>query len=113
MPFIHATLSTQLDDTKRANLTAAFKKVCVDALDKPADFVMTAFNDNTPMAFQNSTAPCAYIRVEVYGDYAPGAPAKVTPVITAAVTKECGIPADRIYVLYYHTPHVGWSGQNF
>jgi phenylpyruvate tautomerase len=49
----------------------------------------------------------------VYSEYAPAAPAKATPVITAAVSKECGIPADRIYVVYYSTPHVGWNGNNF
>jgi phenylpyruvate tautomerase len=113
MPYIHTTVSTKLDDAKRANLTTAFKTVCSKVLAKPEEYVMTAFNDETPIAFRGTTDPCACIRVEVYSEYAPAAPAKATPVITAAVSKECGIPADRIYVVYYSTPHVGWNGNNF
>ncbi|KPI89531.1 macrophage migration inhibitory factor-like protein (MIF2) [Leptomonas seymouri] len=113
MPFIHTTVSTKLDNAKRANLSKAFKAICREALGKPEDFVMTAFNDDTPIEFQNSTEPAAHIRVEVLGTYAPTAPAKVTPAITAAVAKECGIPAARIYVLYFCTPYVGWNGSNF
>lgn len=113
MPFIHTTVSTKLDAAKRANLTSAFKAISTQALSKPASFIMTAFNDESPMSFQDTTEPAACVRVDVYEEYPPNAPAEMTPVITAAVSKECGIPADRIYVFYYSTPYVGWNGNNF
>ncbi|KPA81173.1 macrophage migration inhibitory factor-like protein (MIF2) [Leptomonas pyrrhocoris] len=112
MPFLHTIVSTKLDDAQRAHLTKAFKTICREVFNKPEEFVMTAFNDETPMAFRDSTGPAAYIRVEVFGTYEPTDPAKATPAITAVVTKECGIPADRIYILYYGTPHIGWNGVN-
>lgn len=113
MPYVHTTVSTKLDDAKREALSNVFRALSIDVLAKPAEYVMTAFNDETPMAFQHTTEPCANIRVEVCGDYPPGAPAKMTAVITAAVVKECGVKADRVFVMYYNTPHVGWNGVNF
>ncbi|AYU82164.1 macrophage migration inhibitory factor-like protein [Leishmania infantum JPCM5] len=113
MPFLQTIVSVSLDDQKRANLSTAYRMICREELGKPEDFVMTAFSDNTPMSFQGSTAPAAYVRVECWGEYAPSKPKMMTPRISAAITKECGIPAERIYVFYYSTKHCGWNGANF
>ncbi|KAG5469457.1 hypothetical protein LSCM1_02678 [Leishmania martiniquensis] len=113
MPFLQTTISMPLDDQKRASLSQAYRTLCSEELGKPEDFVMTAFSDNVPIVFQGSADPAACVRVEIWGNYTSSQPKKMTPKITTAITKECGIPADRIYVLYYSTQHCGWSGANF
>ncbi|KAG5495147.1 hypothetical protein JKF63_02201 [Porcisia hertigi] len=113
MPFLHTIVSTPLDDDKRSKLSSVYRTVCREELGKPEDFVMTAFSDGVSIEFQGSTKPAAYVRVEILGTYAAAQPKRMTPRITEAITKECGIPADRIYVLYYTTQHCGWNGTNF
>lgn len=113
MPYFHTTVTTKLDDAKRENLSKVFRSICAEFLAKPEELVMTSFNDETPMSFQHTTEPCANIKVEVLGDYPSGAPAKMTPVITAAVEKECGIKADRMFIMYSSVQNVGWNGSNF
>ncbi|KAK7202024.1 macrophage migration inhibitory factor-like protein [Novymonas esmeraldas] len=113
MPFIHTIVSTPLGSQQRASLSKEYRTICSEVLGKPEEFVMTAFSDNTPIEFQDSAAPAAYIRVESWGDYAPSKPKEVTPRLTAAITAECSIPADRIYVVYVSTQHWGWNGANF
>ncbi|CAJ1033580.1 Macrophage migration inhibitory factor (MIF), putative [Leishmania lindenbergi] len=74
---------------------------------------MMTFHGNTPIHFLGSTDPVAYVRVEALGGCCPLEPEKVTSLITAADTKECGILADSIFVLYFSPLHCGWNGTSF
>ncbi|KAG5469099.1 hypothetical protein LSCM4_02495 [Leishmania orientalis] len=113
MPFLQTITSVPLDVEKRASLSKAYCTLCREELGKPEDFVMTAFSDNVPIVFKGSEDPAAYVRVEILGNYTSSQPKMMTPRMTEAIKKECGIPADRIYVLYYSTQHCGWNGANF
>nr|AKK31301.1 macrophage migration inhibitory factor-like protein [Leishmania amazonensis] len=113
MPVIQTFVSTPLDYHKRENLAQVYRAVTRDVLGKPEDLVMMTFHDNTPMHFFGSTDPVAYVRVEALGGYGPSEPEKVTSIVTAAITKECGILADRIFVLYFSPLQCGWNDTNF
>ncbi|KAK7202023.1 macrophage migration inhibitory factor-like protein [Novymonas esmeraldas] len=113
MPLVQTFVSTPLDDAQRANLAEVYRAVVRDVLGKPENLVMTTFHDRTPTHFSGTTDPVAYVRIEALGGYGPSEPERVTAIVTAAVTKECGIPADRIFVVYFAPLHCGWNGTNF
>ncbi|KAG5494368.1 hypothetical protein GH5_02383 [Leishmania sp. Ghana 2012 LV757] len=113
MPVIQTFVSTLLEHHKREHLAQVYRSITRDVLGKPENLTMMTFHDNVPMHFFGSTDPVAYVKVEALGGYGPSEPKMMTSIITAAVTRECGIPADRIFVLYYSPLQCGWNGTNF
>lgn len=113
MPVVQTFVSTPLSDEQRAKLAKVYRGVTRDIFGKPENLVMMTFHDSTPMHFFGTTDPVAYVRVEALGGYGPTEPQRATQAITAAVTAECGIPGDRVFVLYFECLHAGWNGVNF
>ncbi|KAG5469456.1 hypothetical protein LSCM1_02677 [Leishmania martiniquensis] len=113
MPVFQTCVSTSFSHQKRENLAQVYRAITRDVLGKPEDLTMMTFHDNVPMHFFGSADPVAYIKVEALGGYGPSEPVRVTSLVTAAVAKECGIQADRIYVLYFSPLQCGWNGVNF
>lgn len=113
MPYILTRVSIPLDAAKREALTETYKEIMKTVLGKGENWTMTTFEDNAVILFQGSDKPCAYVEVKVFGEETASTSEKVTEGICAAITAQCAIPADRIYVSHFGTPFWGWNGHNF
>eukprot|EP00796_Vickermania_ingenoplastis_P004437 gene4437-3236_t len=83
MPFLDVKVSKPLDDAAKAALSKSLTKVAGDALGKGESWVMCNIQDNQYITFQNSTDPCVYMNVNVYGS--PNGAAELTKKATDVV----------------------------
>jgi phenylpyruvate tautomerase PptA (4-oxalocrotonate tautomerase family) len=114
MPFINAKTNTALTAEKEAVL----KTKLADAMSasfpgKTENWLMIQFESGCSMYFAGSDAPCMMVHMDIFGSQSDKAYDKMTAAVCDLISKECGIPADRIYVKYTEVEHWGWNGGNF
>lgn len=113
MPFINVKTTATLDGAKKEVLNAELCRITKESLGKGENWVMTGYEDNASLVFQESAEDIAYVEVNAFGAPSAAGADKMTSGVCQLIEKELGIPASRIYVSYWGTDKWGWNGGNF
>ena len=114
MPFIETKTTREIS----AELEAVLRRELGSAVEifkgKSERWLMLNFVGGSRMAFGGKTEPdCAMVSVELFGSASEGEYDAFTAKVTEIISKEAGIPKDRIYVNYSEYTHWGFNGGNF
>ena len=112
MPFINTKTTAALSDAKKETLTAEISSITRECLGKGENWIMTGYEDNASLSFQNSTADIAYVEVKTFGTPSSTGAGQMTAKLTSLFARELSISPDRIYVAYFSTDKWGWNGNN-
>ena len=113
MPVIHTHVSVPTTQEQRDTLKNLFGQAITAVPGKTENWLMCLFEDNVPMYFGGSDAPCLMADVCVFGKQSKESYVKMTAAVTELLSAECAVPADRIYVKYTEYDKWGWNGGNF
>lgn len=99
---------------KEQNLKAQIAEILADSFPgKSENWLMLRFTDEERMYFAGNDAPCAMLRVALFGKASAASYDKMTDAVCSLLEKELGIPANRVYVKYEEVSHWGWNNSNF
>ena len=113
MPYIATKTNVKISADSEAKIRAALGKAIEAIRGKSERWLMLSFDDEARMAFRGEATPTAMIEVEIFGSASSEEYAELTARITAIVSGELNIPADRIYVKYEEIDTWGFAGENF
>ena len=114
MPFINLKTSAKISAENEETLRKEFGKIITLIPGKTEAWLMLNFEDKCRMAFKGTAdQDTAYVNVELLGGTTNEVYDKLTRAICDTVSKELGVPYDRIYVKYEETEHWGFAGENF
>lgn len=111
MPFINTKTNVTISASQRETMKSRLGSDIQD-IGKTESWLMLGFEDEVPMYFKGSDAPCAMVEVSLFGKASAQAYDTFTGHITNIVNEELGVAPDRIYVKYAETPYWGWNGRN-
>ena len=113
MPYIETKTNVKISKDKELALKSSLAEAIAIIPGKTEKWLMLSFQDELPMYFAGSDAPCAMLEVKIFGRFSDSDADKVTSAICSTVEKVLAIPADRIYIKYEETSKWGWNGSNF
>lgn len=114
MPFFDVRTNVEIDNARKESIKRALGKAVEDIPGKSERWLMVSFSDREDsLYFAGSSDPCCIVQVSAYGNIPDRAYNPLTRDITEAIASDTDIPADRIYVSYFLTPHWGLGGENF
>lgn len=112
MPFINTKTTATLSNSQKDTLTAEIVSITRECLGKGENWIMTGYEDNASLSFQNSSADIAYVEVKTFGTPSPAGASQMTAKLSSLFERELSISPDRIYVAYFPTDKWGWNGNN-
>ena len=112
MPYVETKTNVKITKDNELELKSALADAIAIIPGKTERWLMLSFEDELPMYFAGSDAPCM-IEVKIFGKMSDRDAEKVTSAICTSVEKALSISADRIYVKYEEAPKWGWNGANF
>ena len=110
MPLLSLSTSVNISEKK------VFLKNCSQLISKltkkPEKFVMVRVYDQVPMYFNNDMCSSCFIELKSIGSLNPSLMSKE---ISIFISKEIGIPIDRIYLNFedINASNWGWNGKTF
>lgn len=114
MPCIKTTVTKKIDENQKNSLIKKYGQAIALFPGKSETWLMLAFHDETPMAFQgNSDSDFAFVEVSLLGSASDDAYDRMTQALTQIVNEELGIAPSCIYIKYEECEHWGWNGGNF
>jgi hypothetical protein len=113
MPYIQTVTNKKISDTMRTSLEKQLGQAISILPGKSEKWLMLSFSDERKMAFAGSEEDCALVEIQIFGSASDSSLDKMTATVTAILSSELKISADRIYVKYEFVSHWGWSGENF
>lgn len=112
MPFINTKTNVEISKDAEVKIKSRLGKA-VSTLGKSEGYLMVNFEDRQRLYFGGDASPAAFVEVRLFGKASRSAYAKMTEAVTAIVSEEAKVPADRIYVQYEEVPNWGLGGSNF
>lgn len=114
MPYIRTTVSKELTEQNKENLTAKLGQAIALIPGKSESWLMLTFEDNMNMYFKGSCdKDYAYLEVSLFGTASDAAYDRLTAALSEIVNEELGIDRANIYIKYEEAEHWGWNGSNF
>ena len=113
MPYVETKTNVKITKDKELALKSALADAIAIIPGKTEKWLMLSFEDELPMYFGGTDAPCAMVEVKIFGRMSDSDAAKITGAICDTVEKVLAIPADRIYIKYEEISKWGWNGSNF
>ena len=114
MPFIGTRVNIVLDEDKRERLKNRWDQAITLLPGKSPQWLMAGFEDGVSLSFQGDhQSPAAFVEVKVFGAVDAAASDRLTAAIPQALQEECGIAANRVYIVYEEIENWGWNGHNF
>ena len=113
MPYVETKTNVKITKDKELALKSALADAIAIIPGKTEKWLMLSFDDELPMYFAGTDAPCAMIEVKIFGKMSDSDAEKVTSAICDTVENTLAIPADRIYIKYEEVSKWGWNGANF
>lgn len=111
MPFISTRVNCPVDQAQEKELARRFGRDIALIPGKTEDWLMLQFEDNCRMYFKGDCSQkLAFVKVMLYGKAGGGAYDDLTRAITQSLGDVLGISADKTYVEYETTEHLGWNG---
>ncbi|KAG7402276.1 hypothetical protein PHYBOEH_003535 [Phytophthora boehmeriae] len=108
MPFVHVFSNVPKASVDVPATLRALSKALASALDRPEQYVMVQLDLDTPMLFQASDSPCAFVRIRSIGiDVEQNS--KTAASMTATAAEALKIPADRIFLTLDDVEAKNWA----
>ena len=112
MPCVHVKTNMKVDSSKAENIKSALGEK-IQILHKSESWLMVEIEDDKMIWFQGQDAPCAMVKVELYGSADRNSCDKMTQAVTDLIFDELGIAKNRVYVNYSEFDTWGYNGGNF
>ena len=115
MPVIDLHASVAIPEGARVALKSEFGRAIEAIPGKSEGWLMCLFEEGVPIYLGgDDSAPSAFLDVSSYAreEVPAGAWERLTALLTDAVVRELGVPAERVYIRYATTRHFGWNGSN-
>ncbi|KAG7402275.1 hypothetical protein PHYBOEH_003534 [Phytophthora boehmeriae] len=109
MPFVHVSSNVPKASVDVSTTLRALSKALASALDKPEQYVMVQLDLDTPMLFQASDSPCAFVRIRSIGRIDAELNPKTAASLTATAAEALKIPADRIFLTLDDVKASNWA----
>ncbi|RCW38312.1 phenylpyruvate tautomerase MIF-related protein [Marinilabilia salmonicolor] len=108
MPFLKISTNKAIDITAQTTFLKAASAQIAETLQKPEKFVMTQFDQPTPMTFGGTDEDAAFLEIKSIGltNGQAGILAKEIPTI---IENHLGIDASRIYIEFSDAPRSFWG----
>lgn len=108
MPFLKISTNKAVDITAQTTFLKTASKQIAETLQKPEKFVMTLFDQPTPMTFGGSDEDAAFLEIKSIGlsNEQAGILAEEIP---SLIEKELGINPLRIYIEFSDAPRSFWG----
>lgn len=114
MPYIDISTNASLAPDAIASLKSKIAEALAASFPgKTENWLMVRVSDGETMFFAGSPAPCMMVDIAIFGAQSKAGYQKMTAAVCLLAEKECGIPADRVYVKYTECDKWGWNGSNF
>ena len=99
MPLAHVHTNQPIDRGQaESSLLPALSKALAACFSKPERWVMTALTPSIAMSFGGEPGPTAYVEVKNIGTMGAAQAQEVSATICGIVSRELGVPGERIYV---------------
>ncbi len=110
MPLIK--ISTSLEIKEKKDFIQKSSELLGKLTNKSVNYVMVLLEDSLEMYFCKSNEPCCYLEVKSIGSLNPS---KMASSISEFITKEIGIPSNRIYINFedVSASNWAWDGKTF
>ncbi|OWZ10171.1 hypothetical protein PHMEG_00017020 [Phytophthora megakarya] len=109
MPNVQVTSNVPSSGVDKTKAMAAISKGLATAMDKSEQVVMVHLNLDTPMMFQASEAPCAFIHLRSIGKVDAQHNPTTASVLTEIVSQELNVPKDRIFMNIDDVQRSNWA----
>eukprot|EP00644_Phytophthora_capsici_P014313 jgi/Phyca11/525408/estExt2_fgenesh1_pm.C_PHYCAscaffold_30180 len=109
MPFVHVTSNVPTSNVDVSATLRALSKALSDTLGKPEAYVMVQLDLDTPMLFQASDFPCAFIHIRSIGRIDANLNPKTAASLTATTAEALKLPADRIFLNLDDVKGANWG----
>ncbi|KAF4324436.1 hypothetical protein BBO99_00000140 [Phytophthora kernoviae] len=109
MPFVQVSSNVPKTSVDVPAALRALSKALSVALGKPEQYVMVQLDLGTPMFFQTSDSPCAFIQIRSIGCIDAELNPKTAASLTATAAEALKIPADRIYLNLDDVDAANWA----
>ncbi|PWD98222.1 phenylpyruvate tautomerase MIF-related protein [Marinilabilia rubra] len=108
MPLLKVSTNKAVEITSQTMFLKTASKKVAEILQKPEKFVMTIFDQPTPMTFGGSDEDAAFLEIKSIGltEDQAGILAREIP---GVVQKELGIDPSRIYIQFSDAPGKFWG----
>ncbi len=114
MPYISIKTTEKLTAEKETALKTALGSAISLLPGKSESWLMLEFEGERHMYFKGKNdSPVAFVSVSSFGTVSPSAASSLTAEICGILSKELGVPKDKIYIRYSETELWGWNGSNF
>ena len=110
MPFLSIHTSNEINEKKEFIRKSA--ELLGKLTNKSLNYVMVRLEDSLNMYFSESHDPCCYLEIKSIGSLNP---TNMALTISEFITKEIGIPANRIYINFedVSASNWAWDGKTF
>lgn len=108
MPFLKISTNKAIDITAQTTFLKAASAKVAETLQKPEKFVMTQFEQPTPMTFSGTDEDAAFLEIKSIGLSNEQAELLAQEIPTL-VENELGINASRIYIEFSDAPRSFWG----
>lgn len=115
MPLLKIAFSFPIDsEAVRERLLHAGTRAVVEVMGKPEQFVMVLC-EREPMAFGDSTDPCAFLELRSIGGLDDEVNAALSARLCAMMREVAEVPEDRVFVNFVDMARAdwGWNGGTF
>ena len=113
MPYIETKTNVKITPAAADAIKARLGKAIETIPGKSERWLMLSFSGEQTFYFAGSDAPCAIAEIKIFGSASAPVLEKMTEQVTAILSGELSLPADRIYVKYEFCENWGWNGGNF
>lgn len=113
MPYINIRTNIPIPAEKDEALKAGCFGVISSCLGKSSSWVMVNIEDNCRLSLGADNAPCAFVEVRNAGPLGRSQCSSMTAPFASVLSKETGIPEDRVYVTFGTPTAWGWNGGLF
>ena len=108
MPLLKVSTNKAVQITAQTNFLKTVSKKVAEILQKPESFVMTMFDQPTPMTFGGSDEDTAFLEIKSIGLTEEQAAILATE-IPELVEQELGIEPSRVYIEFANAPRKFWG----
>jgi len=114
MPFLNITSNADISPEDIESLLREGAAICCEVLDKPADYMQTAFNIAAGMNMGSRQGPCAFGEIRSIG--LPGdSIQRLSRQLSTLLAERLQVPEENIYLVCKDIPSDkwAWNGKTF
>ena len=106
MPYLAIETNVTLTPEVESTLLAAASTLVASQLSKPESYVMVSITPKR-LRFAGSDQPAAFVSLQSIG--LPRTLGTLAAALNALVAERCGIPADRVFIVFSDVPASRWA----